>query len=86
MILLITYKLILLSLVTIFVTSAVLYFMYRVWVKHTTKTWYKLSAILLGAVAVGVCIAQIYISIPIVLFAPLPILGLIMMVLADLAD
>lgn len=79
------YKLILLSIMTSYVASVVLYFIYRVWVKHT-KPWYKISAILLGAVAVGVCIAQIYISIPIVLFAPLPILGLIMMVLADLAD
>ena len=79
------YKLILLSIVTSYVTCVVLYFIYRVWFKHT-KIWYKLSAILLGAVAVGVCIAQIYISIPIVLFAPLPILGLIMMVLADLVD
>ena len=80
------YKLILLSIMTSYVASVVTYFTYRVWVKHTTKTWYKLSAILLSAVAVGVCIAQIHISIPIVLFAPLPILGLIMMVLADLAD
>ena len=80
------YKLILLSIMTSYVTCVVLYFIYRVWFKHTTKPWYKLSAILLSAVAVGVCIAQIYISIPIVLFAPLPILGLIMMVLADLTD
>lgn len=82
MLLLSIYKLILLSLVTSFVTSAVLYFMYRVWIKHT-KTWYKISAILLGAVAVGTCIAQIYIGIPFVFFAPLPIFGLVMLALAD---
>ena len=66
----------------IFVTSGVVYFVYNI-CRVDTKLWYKISAIVLGSVAVGAFIAQIYISILFMFLVSFSLSGLLMLALAD---
>lgn len=66
----------------IFVTSGVVYFVYNI-CRVDTKIWYKIAAIVLGSVAVGAFIAQIYISILFMFLVSFSLSGLLMLALAD---
>lgn len=66
----------------IFVTSGVVYFVYNI-CRVDTKIWNKLSAIVLGAVAVGAFMAQLYISILFMFLVSFSLAGLLMLALAE---
>lgn len=67
---------------SIFVPGTIGYLVYQL-CSEDTKLWYKISAIVLGAVAIVSYIAQLYISISFIHLGSLALAGLLLVIIAE---